>query len=88
VTADDAGERLWLRVERQTLTRLPVTGAVLFTILTFVLPLEALAAEPALAEGLAARLGELPATMAAYKGLTANRDAIRRYLEEAAAAGP
>jgi len=88
LTADDAGERLWLRVERQTLTRLPVTGAVLFTILTFVLPLETLADEPALAAGLAARLGELPASMAAYKGLTANRDAIRRYLGEEPKAGP
>ena len=34
VTAESAGQRLHLRVERQTLSRLPRTGAVLFTIRT------------------------------------------------------
>ena len=34
VTAENAGQRLHLRVERQTLSRLPRTGAVLFTIRT------------------------------------------------------
>jgi hypothetical protein len=34
ITAALAGEQLWLRVERQTLRRLPDSGAVLFGIRT------------------------------------------------------
>lgn len=34
MTAENAGQRLHLRVERQTLSRLPKTGAVLFGIRT------------------------------------------------------
>ena len=37
------GESLWLRVERQTLRRLPRAGDVLFTIRTYRTPLETLA---------------------------------------------
>ena len=54
VTAENAGERLWLRSERQTLRRLPVTGAVLFTIRVQVVPLGAVASRPDVAGGLAA----------------------------------
>jgi hypothetical protein len=81
VTPEDAGKRLYLRVERQTLTRLPDTGAVLFTILTFVVPLAAAASDRVLARHLAARLAELPAPVLAYKNLAANRQAIIAYLE-------
>ncbi|GAA4761583.1 hypothetical protein GCM10023219_02090 [Stakelama sediminis] len=42
VTADNAGRALFLRCERQTLRRLPETGAVLFTIGIAVEPLAAL----------------------------------------------
>ena len=39
VTADNAGETLFVRSERQTLRRLPQTGAILFTIGIYVAPL-------------------------------------------------
>ena len=42
-------ERLFLRCERQTLRRLPRTGAILFTIRVFLNPLADLAAQPTLA---------------------------------------
>lgn len=42
VTADNAGETLFIRSERQTLRRLPQTGAILFTIGIYVEPLHAL----------------------------------------------
>lgn len=45
VTADNAGETLFVRSERQTLRRLPETGAVLFTIGIYRTPLSALDAE-------------------------------------------
>jgi hypothetical protein len=41
------------RSERQTLRRLPRTGAIVFTIRTYVVPLEELAKEPGVAERLA-----------------------------------
>lgn len=44
VTADNAGETLFVRCERQTLRRLPESGAVLFTIGVYREPLGALAA--------------------------------------------
>jgi len=81
VTEDEAGERLWLRVERQTLTRLPETGAVLFTILTFIAPLAAIRARPDLGPQLAARVRELPPPMLTYKNLATNRDAVVACLE-------
>ncbi|MDC0887253.1 DUF3445 domain-containing protein [Altererythrobacter sp.] len=43
VTADNAGQTLFARCERQTLRRLPETGAILFTIGIYVQPLDALA---------------------------------------------
>ncbi|MFB0610813.1 heme-dependent oxidative N-demethylase family protein [Aurantiacibacter poecillastricola] len=44
VTAENAGETLFVRCERQTLRRLPQTGAILFTIGVYVAPLESLCA--------------------------------------------
>lgn len=44
-----AVERLFLRCERQTLRRLPRTGAILFTVRVFLNPLADLAAQPTLA---------------------------------------
>lgn len=45
VTAENAGETLWVRSERQTLRRLPQTGAILFTIGVYVAPLTSLNAD-------------------------------------------
>jgi hypothetical protein len=42
VTAENAGDTLYVRCERQTLRRLPQTGAILFTIGVYVEPLGAL----------------------------------------------
>ena len=54
ITATTAGDRLWLRSERQTLRRLPASGAVLFTIRVQVVPLSVLARRPDVAHALAA----------------------------------
>ena len=52
-----AVERLFLRCERQTVRRLPRTGAVLFTIRVFLNPLADLAAHPPLAADILAAFG-------------------------------
>ena len=64
--APSAG-RLWLRIERQTLRRLPVSGAVAFTIRTLHAPLDRLRDDPEAAGLLAAAIERLPPGLAAYK---------------------
>ena len=77
-------ERAFLRVERQTLRKLPVSGDILFTIRIHLDPLLALQNLPnagVLASSLAAQLMALDAVQLAYKGLAANRDALVERLK-------
>jgi hypothetical protein len=83
---DAAGERLWLRVERQTLRRFPVHGSVLFTIRTYQRPLAALAGRPEVCAELAAAIRALPPPMLRYKGLHDNAPAALAWLDRAAGA--
>jgi hypothetical protein len=64
-----AGRELWLRVERQTLRRLPGAGAALFTIRVRLTPLEALAGEPARLAAFAHAWRTAAADFRAYKRL-------------------
>lgn len=59
---------LWLRSERQTLRRLPDSGAVLFTIRVQLAPAEALLSRPALAGRLAAAIEGWTPELAASRG--------------------
>ncbi|MGH7041992.1 MAG: heme-dependent oxidative N-demethylase subunit alpha family protein, partial [Acetobacteraceae bacterium] len=54
ITAGNAGTQLWLRVERQTLRRLPDSGTVLFAIRVHAYALARIAAPPHVAARLAA----------------------------------
>lgn len=81
-------ERVFLRVERQTLRRLPKSLDILFTIRIHIDPLSALEAHPdaaRVAATLASQLGELTEEQTAYKGLTAERDKLVARLEKVAA---
>ena len=62
-----AGERLFLRVERETFRRFPDTHCVLFTLRTYVRPLSHLAARRADARRLADALQAMPPDVADYK---------------------
>jgi hypothetical protein len=62
-----AGEALFLRVERQTLRRLPRSGAALFTIRVWLDPLAALRAEPERLAAFAQAWREAPPAFRAYK---------------------
>jgi hypothetical protein len=87
ITPDNAGERLWLRVERQTLRRLPATGAVLFTIRIHRWPLASLAARPEAAGRLKATIESLPPALARYKSIPVFGEAVTAWLARAACAG-
>lgn len=85
ISAKNAGERCFYRTERQTLSLLPRSGAVLFTIRTHAAPLAALAADPAWAARFLGVLRTTPAPMIAYKGIAPYLDALTAYLEAQAA---
>jgi hypothetical protein len=67
VAPAEAGRALFLRVERQTLRRLPRTGAALFTIRVWLYPLGALAEEPERLTAFARAWRDAPAAFRAYK---------------------
>ena len=81
VTAANAGETLFLRVERQTLRRLANADAVLFGIRVHVYPLAAAIASPSAAARLADAVRALPDATAHYKSLPPIRDALLGWLD-------
>ncbi|WP_163778552.1 heme-dependent oxidative N-demethylase family protein [Myxococcus vastator] len=81
ITPDNAGERCFLRLERQTLTRLPRTRAVLFTIHTYVAPVASEVDAPGRRQRLARVLRSVPSDTATYKRLTPVLAPLLGYLE-------
>jgi dimethylamine monooxygenase subunit A len=82
VSAERAGEQLWLRVERQTLRRMPRSGDVVFGIHTYVDPLsEAIGSSAEAARALAARIREMPDAMARYKSILPIREPLLAWLD-------
>ena len=87
-----AGERadpVFLRVERQTLRKLPETGAIAFSIRISVDPLERLEAHAdgaKIAASLIDQIEALTPEQLDYKGLTREKDRVVRRLGEIAAA--
>jgi dimethylamine monooxygenase subunit A len=84
ITAENAGEKLWIRMERQTLRRLPRTQDVLFTIRVHVRPLRQLEAHPEQAATLASALRNMPEPTRLYKSLPPFLDAVLAWLDQAA----
>ncbi len=73
---DPGPDRLFLRVERETLRRFPATNCVLFTIRTYVAPVGALAGDPDVAHRLADSLAALPDDVRGYKDVRTTADAL------------
>jgi hypothetical protein len=81
ITAATAGERLFLRVERQTLRRLPASQAILFGIRVHAYPLAAAVTDAASAGRLAAAVRALPEDMLHYKSMLPLRAALLAWLD-------
>jgi hypothetical protein len=79
---DEVATGLWLRSERQTLRRLPGTGAVLFTIRVQQAPLGVLAHRPEAAARLAARIRAQPHALTDMNGVTPYRTEILTWLDD------
>lgn len=73
-------DRLFLRVERETLRRFPSTACVLFTIRTYIRPLRHLADRPDDARRLAEALENLPEDVRSYKRTADLTDAAVQWL--------
>jgi hypothetical protein len=80
ITDEDAGERVFLRVERQTLRRLPVSAAIVFGIRVHVYPLSRVIDTAERAATLAAAVEALPAEMQPYKNLSPFSSALGSWL--------
>lgn len=79
----DIDGRAFIRVERQTLRKLPASKDILFTIRIHMDPLRVLERHPdraTLAESFAAQLEAMEAAQLDYKGLTADRDRLAARL--------
>jgi hypothetical protein len=85
INAENAGDRLVLRVERQTLRRLMPSGTVLFGIRTHIRPLREIAAAADIARSLAGAVRALPLEVLRYKSLAPFREALLAYLDRRAA---
>jgi alpha-1,2-mannosyltransferase len=62
--------------------RLPRTGAILFTIRTYFLPIVEIAEEPGVPGRLASAIRSWPDDVAHYKGKKAHEDVLLKYLDE------
>jgi hypothetical protein len=82
ITPANAGSRVFLRVERQTLRRLPVSGAVLFGIKVHVYTLERVIDGPERASELAEAVQALPEEIQHYKSILPFKQALLAWLEE------
>jgi dimethylamine monooxygenase subunit A len=81
VTPDNAGESLYLRVERQTLRRLPVSDAVLFGIRVHCYRMATAITTPVAAARLAEAVRALPEETMNYKSLKAYGSALLGWLD-------
>ncbi len=81
ITPDNAGERLYLRVERQTLRRLPQSGAILFGIRVHSYPLARAITTPDAASRLAEAVRALPEATVHYKSLKVFGPALLAWLD-------
>jgi hypothetical protein len=86
-TKDELGSSLWFRVERQTLRRLASSGAIVFSIRTYVRPLaEVVDATPGFAIALRDTMRTVSPDVAAYKGWAGLLEPLDAWLDERAVA--
>lgn len=78
--AHNAGENVWLRVEHQTLQRLPRTGAILFGIRIHRTRLDEVARDPEAARAVLGAVETMDPAMQRYKSLELVREAAVGYL--------
>ncbi len=82
VTPDMDPADMWFRVEWQTLRRMPVTGAILFTIRTYVEKLsDFMKRDYAVVHDIADLINKIPENVAVYKSIAPYREKLFAYFE-------
>ena len=76
-----AADSVWVRVERQTLRRLPISGGMLFTIRVWLTPLSEIAREPERLARFAQAWRTAHADFRAYKRLELYDDLVARVID-------
>ena len=84
ITSQNAGEKVYMRCERQTLRRLPDTGWILFTIKTYLDKVSKLHKYPKEAQNLSSLLRSAPTTLLSYKNINHFLEPLLVYLDELA----
>ena len=82
ITDKNAGNRLFIRVERQTIRRLPRTQAIVFTIRVHVDPLSSIKEDLLLIKGLKKTLNNLSPDMKKYKSVDQIEAPLRGWLDK------
>ena len=82
LTPDTVGSRMHLRVELQTLIRLPRSNAMVFPIRCYLIRFDELVTQPKWARRLHRVIRDIPDALAAYKGFLRNRDLMAGYLSQ------
>ncbi len=82
LTPDTVGSRMHLRVELQTLIRLPRSNAILFPIRCYLIRFDELVTVPKWGRRLHRVVRDIPDALAAYKGFLRNRDLMAGYLSQ------
>jgi dimethylamine monooxygenase subunit A len=81
ITAENAGDRCFLRVERQTFSRLPTTRGILFTIHTYINSVAEVVEDLARLNRFTTVIKGIPRATIEYKGMAGYADELINYLE-------
>ncbi|MDE2444940.1 MAG: DUF3445 domain-containing protein [Alphaproteobacteria bacterium] len=87
----DIGGHVFLRVERQTLRKLPISGDILFTVRIYLDPLEVLETLPEggkLAQAIDQQLTQFSPEQESYKGIVGERQRLSARFKQIAAKNP
>ncbi|CAF1130438.1 unnamed protein product, partial [Didymodactylos carnosus] len=82
ITSENAGDIVHLRVERQTLRRLPKSKDILFTIKTYLTPMAEIVKDVDVAKRLASAIRNWPPEVIHYKSAKSYKDPLLKYLDK------
>jgi len=82
INESNAGDRIFIRCERQTLRRLSESGWILFTIKTYLDKVSTLTEYPQMALNFASLLRDLPEPVLIYKNILPFKEPLLEYLDK------
>ncbi len=80
ITTENAGDRCFLRIERQTISRMASSRAILFTIHTYLTPISEITQDSEKLHRLAIVIAAMPAATRTYKAMDSYFHALEEYI--------